>query len=1255
MLCLLVGVGTSWAENKTGSWDLTSSNTDWTASGNETYFSQPYGFKKANGTLTNKSISDFSISGISQIKVGFKCLQNGATTSKLTIYLVDKDGKTLGNGVVVTPDNKSAASQTTYKYATFTSNITGATGFMMKVTTFGKNILINGAEYEVTYTSGGGSTPTTYTVSVANDIANGTVTTSSTTAAEGDEITLTATPNDGYEFGSWNVINASTSAAITVTNNKFTMPAANVNVSATFKELQNNNYCSFIFNTKEGLTTLGIAIPNPGSSTSLSSSPYTSGAITMTATNSSNTATRIWNSKDETTLRVYNNGGSLTFSGATIVKIEFVATSFSMNANVGNLVSTNWTGNASSVTFTATDINIISEIHVTYEILEAKTSTSLAWSSSTITTTIGVDNNSYPTLTTTPADLTGVTYSSSNTSVATINAETGVISLVAPGKTTITASYAGNETYAAAEDAMYTLTVNAAPDTRAEVNITSFTTEGGVTSVVRGNTLATSVSIDPNECSVSYAYSSNKSSVATVNENGVITAVGNGSARITVSLTVVDTENYKAGTTTSKYVDITVTAASHTATFYVDGREKYTTVVEEGKAISFPAESPEDINDKQFMGWTANPIPEPVNDEPEYVKSANMGDADVNFYAVFANLHGEGGTVSSSNLPATNNGEIVLVEGKPIKYDVQPTTSYGNPLRVYAGNVLSIYGANITEIVLEGNSSSYPITRLGLNDGQTGTIVPDEENSGKVIWKGSAERVEFKATGQARVSTMTVKFGNAYYDGYCTTIRDAEYYRINYYVSGQLAKSDEVVKDKVLEFPHVDDMSATKVFRGWTANPEIDDDSDIISVSGLRASEDICYYAVFATPTTKAGNKVWTRLEPQTGYDWLKPGNQYLFVYENGNKANVFNCTDVASNSVGNIDIVNNTITESPESPFAYITMKTVNTTWIGLIAHYPSGEIEKYMTDDEGGNGIRFWTQEYIDDDKNKFTKSYLDHVITLNTNNEWRIANGTILSDGSLNGTTVLRYVDGQFRYYNESKQPIQIYVYESIDYRDFTTNNPSVTISQYNYTTYCSKIDYKMPEDVEGKIITAAESTSTPGAYNLTTSTKYNAGDVVPAGVSLMLYSSKAEEYTIIPSMAEKDAEVIAYPDNLLVSEYTVDNGKLLTSYDYVNKDNYYYYKLTTKNKENFGWYYGETDGAPFYMSRADRAYLVIDKTKGNSIKSFVMFDIEKGEEGTLTDIESLEANDNSIAIYNLQGQRINRTDKGVYIVNGRKVIR
>ena len=78
----------------------------------------------------------------------------------------------------------------------------------------------------------------------------------------------------------------------------------------------------------------------------------------------------------------------------------------------------------------------------------------LAWSASSYTATIGA-TNTFPTLTN-PHSL-AVTYSSSNTDVATIAAN-GTITLKAAGTTTIKATSAENDTYKAGE-ATYTLTV----------------------------------------------------------------------------------------------------------------------------------------------------------------------------------------------------------------------------------------------------------------------------------------------------------------------------------------------------------------------------------------------------------------------------------------------------------------------------------------------------------------------------------------------------------------------------------------------------------------------------------------------------------------------------------------------------------------------------------------------------------------------------------------------------------------------------
>ena len=73
--------------------------------------------------------------------------------------------------------------------------------------------------------------PTEFTITVKTD-GNGTASASPDKAVAGTEIRLTATPNTGYHFKEWQVI----SGGVTIKDNKFTMPSANVEVKAIFEE-----------------------------------------------------------------------------------------------------------------------------------------------------------------------------------------------------------------------------------------------------------------------------------------------------------------------------------------------------------------------------------------------------------------------------------------------------------------------------------------------------------------------------------------------------------------------------------------------------------------------------------------------------------------------------------------------------------------------------------------------------------------------------------------------------------------------------------------------------------------------------------------------------------------------------------------------------------------------------------------------------------------------------------------------------------
>ena len=74
--------------------------------------------------------------------------------------------------------------------------------------------------------------PAEFTISVKTD-GNGTASASLAKAAANTEITLSATPNEGYRFKEWEV---ESPTGLVITNNKFTMPDSNVEVKAVFEE-----------------------------------------------------------------------------------------------------------------------------------------------------------------------------------------------------------------------------------------------------------------------------------------------------------------------------------------------------------------------------------------------------------------------------------------------------------------------------------------------------------------------------------------------------------------------------------------------------------------------------------------------------------------------------------------------------------------------------------------------------------------------------------------------------------------------------------------------------------------------------------------------------------------------------------------------------------------------------------------------------------------------------------------------------------
>ena len=168
------------------------------------------------------------------------------------------------------------------------------------------------------------------------------------------------------------------------------------------------------------------------------------------------TDTRVFNSNGTLDLRVYKNGGSLTFTAQdNITKIVLAGkTVKNFTAATGSFSSGTWTGSATSVTLTASGTNNINTITVTY------TATTV---SDPVDPTIVVENAEVTYGSTFTVDdelIVGgpITVTSSNENVATVSGL--VITPVAVGTTTITVSTAANSAYNAGS-ATFTLTVTA--------------------------------------------------------------------------------------------------------------------------------------------------------------------------------------------------------------------------------------------------------------------------------------------------------------------------------------------------------------------------------------------------------------------------------------------------------------------------------------------------------------------------------------------------------------------------------------------------------------------------------------------------------------------------------------------------------------------------------------------------------------------------------------------------------------------------
>ncbi len=198
-------------------------------------------------------------------------------------------------------------------------------------------------------------------------------------------------------------------------------------------------------------------------------------------------------------------------------------------------------------------------------------------------------------------------------------------------------------------------------------------------------------------------------------------------------------------------------------------------------------------------------------------------------------------------------------------------------------------------------------------------------------------------------------------------------------------------------------------------------------------------------------------------------------------------------------------------------------------------------------------------------------------------------------------------------------------------------TVKLSKQGYATfYDSKHSYELPEGIKAYIVTAA----TPDAL-----TYQELNSAITSGTAVMLESSdkKGDEITL----KSVDYVSASYTGNNLLKG---SDEATMTS---ANEDSWFY-KLTYGTKDSkyastFGWFWGAADGAAFQIE-AHRAWLAIPKT-GQSAPAF---GYSLGGEATgISEIEGMR-NAGNETFFDLQGRKVVKPSKGLYIVNGKMVV-
>ena len=214
---------------------------------------------------------------------------------------------------------------------------------------------------------------------------------------------------------------------------------------------------------------------------------------------------------------------------------------------------------------------------------------------------------------------------------------------------------------------------------------------------------------------------------------------------------------------------------------------------------------------------------------------------------------------------------------------------------------------------------------------------------------------------------------------------------------------------------------------------------------------------------------------------------------------------------------------------------------------------------------------------------------------------------------------YSAAKLSHWSSSDAGSTIFVYEE-------AASTEIAISEAGYATVCIDYPVSIPENVEVYTVTTVEGSSAK-------MTKIEG--VLPENTGVIVKAAAGDYDFSISALP-----VSATNGNLLVGT-VVDT-------DVAADAKKTYYVLSNPENGPVGFYKAAlTDGK--FKNNANKAYLPITN-QAESSSRFLSFGF-----GTETAIESVESVENNAVVYDLAGRRVQGAQKGIFIVNGKKVVK